>query len=188
MQTAFIHFLQQQGLSDSDIEGLSQSASYQTLAARDLLAHQSQRLEQIHWLYTGVCHACYLTENGKAYSKEFYWEGDWIIGFEPLISGHPTPYQQQALTDCQLVSLPIAFLEQWRYQRHPLYMRLLETQLLHKENKERILLLNTPEQRYTYFCQHYPFLVDRLTDYQIAAYLGITPISLSRIIARLKKR
>ncbi|RMZ62145.1 Crp/Fnr family transcriptional regulator, partial [Vibrio anguillarum] len=37
---------------------------------------------------------------------------------------------------------------------------------------------------YQQFCNSYPNLLERLTDYQIAAYLGITPISLSRIKKR----
>ncbi|ASP37445.1 Crp/Fnr family transcriptional regulator [Bacterioplanes sanyensis] len=188
MKTAFVHFLHQQGWVEADIELMVQQAECRTVPARSCLVAQGQHLSHIHWLYSGVGHACYLTEQGKAFSKEFYWEGDWIIGFEPLISGLPAPYQQETLSECQLVSLPVSLLEQWRYAQHPVYVRLVETQLRHKENKERILLLNSPEQRYLYFCQNYPFLIGRLTDYQIAGYLGITPISLSRIIARLKKR
>ena len=58
---------------------------------------------------------------------------------------------------------------------------------MHKENKERFMLLYSPEERYQLFCQHYPDLEQRITDSQIAAYLGITAISLSRIKSRLKK-
>ena len=75
-------------------------------------------------------------------------------------------------------------LDDWRDNRHAIYLKLLETQLMYKENKERFMLLYTPEERYELFCQHYPHLLHRLTDYHIAAYLGITPISLSRIKKR----
>jgi hypothetical protein len=72
----------------------------------------------------------------------------------------------------------------WREQKRSIYLKLLETQLMYKENKERFMLLYTPEERYELFCQHYPHLLERLNDYQIAAYLGITSISLSRIKKR----
>lgn len=49
------------------------------------------------------------------------------------------------------------------------------------------MLLYSPEERYQLFCHHYPDLEQRITDSQIAAYLGITAISLSRIKARLAK-
>jgi CRP-like cAMP-binding protein len=188
MKTQFIHFLQQQGASADDVDVLTSQAQAMTLPAKTLLAPQGQCLQHFYWLFSGIGHACYITAGGKSFSKEFYWEGDWVIGFEPLVSEQPLPYQQETLSECQLMALPISLLKHWRMRRHPWYTRLLESQLLHKENKERLLLLNNPEQRYVYFCQHYPFLRNRLTDYQIAGYLGITPISLSRIIARLKQR
>ncbi|MEF1297095.1 Crp/Fnr family transcriptional regulator, partial [Vibrio parahaemolyticus] len=55
------------------------------------------------------------------------------------------------------------------------------------ENKERFMLLYSTEERYQLFCNHYTDLEQRITDSQIAAYLGITAISLSRIKARLAK-
>ncbi|MDF4946925.1 Crp/Fnr family transcriptional regulator, partial [Vibrio parahaemolyticus] len=59
--------------------------------------------------------------------------------------------------------------------------------VVNKLNNVRFMLLYSPEERYQLFCAHYPDLKQRITDSQIAAYLGITPISLSRIKARLTK-
>ena len=93
-------------------------------------------------------------------------------------------YPEQFLV---VVEIPLAAVQIWRKQGHPIYLKLLENQLIHKEHKERFMLLYSPEQRYLLFCQQFPDLLPRLTDQHIAAYLGITPISLSRIKARLKK-
>jgi hypothetical protein len=42
--------------------------------------------------------------------------------------------------------------------------------------------INDPEWlRYKWFCKEYPELVERLTQYHIASFLGITPVSLSRL-------
>ncbi len=71
--------------------------------------------------------------------------------------------------------------------KNSIYLKLLETQLINKEHKERFMLLYSPEERYQLLCQHYPDLEQRITDSQIAAYLGITAISLSRIKTRLAK-
>ena len=92
----------------------------------------------------------------------------------------------ETLSPVTLLCLPIMYLNQWRETSHPLYIKLLETQLMHKENKERFMLLYRPEQRYQIMCQQFPDLMKRLSDSHIAAYLGITPISLSRIKARIR--
>lgn len=111
-----------------------------------------------------------------------------MIGFEGIIKSQPSPYFIETLTSAKLLCLPASSVHQWRKESHPLYIKLLETQLMYKENKERFMLLHTPQERYEIFCQLYPHLLTRLSDYQIAAYLGITHISLSRIKARIKEK
>jgi CRP-like cAMP-binding protein len=46
-------------------------------------------------------------------------------------------------------------------------------------------LLHDARQRYLQFLQDYPGLENRLNQYHIASYVGITPESLSRIRANL---
>ncbi|TKB50697.1 Crp/Fnr family transcriptional regulator [Ferrimonas sediminicola] len=174
------------GLTESESRSLLVQARQRTLVPGETLCAQGRAPTHFHLLEEGVCHGVYHTEAGRHYSKEFYWEGDWVIGFESLLESDSLAFELQALTPARAFALPMAILQAWRTGRHPAYLALLETQLLFKERKERLLLLSTPEQRYRHFCDHYPELLARLADYQIAAYLGITPISLSRIKARLR--
>ncbi|EGA72354.1 hypothetical protein VISI1226_20470 [Vibrio sinaloensis DSM 21326] len=184
MLEAFKLQLVNHGFEPQEIEQVCQSAQLIELPTRHILLHQGEVAQEIHFLLEGICHSAYLTDKGKEFSKEFYWENDWIIGFESLIKQQASPYLLESLTSCCLVSLPIATLRKWREEKHSVYLKLIETQLMHKENKERFMLLYSPEERYEIFCTNFPDLLQRLNDYQIAAYLGITPISLSRIKKR----
>ena len=47
--------------------------------------------------------------------------------------------------------------------------------------REARLLLGNAEQRYRWFCKEYPELLERIPQYHIASFLGITPVSLSRL-------
>jgi len=47
------------------------------------------------------------------------------------------------------------------------------------------LLLNSPEERYSNLLQHNPEILKRIPQHQIATYLGISPVSLSRIRKRI---
>ncbi|WP_428775245.1 Crp/Fnr family transcriptional regulator [Vibrio sp.] len=187
MDNRFLTQLTDQGFSQEQISQLRRVASELELPTRHVLIQQGDEPEHIYLLLDGICHASYLTETGKAFSKEFYWENDWVIGYEALIKQQPSPFLLETLTPATLICIPIDTLRQWRAEQHAIYYKLLETQLMYKEHKERFMLLHTPAQRYTLFREHYPELLDRLTDYQIAAYLGITSISLSRIKSRLNK-
>ncbi|MGD6737487.1 Crp/Fnr family transcriptional regulator [Photobacterium leiognathi] len=177
-------FLQQFGAEQTTIDETLAHAQILELPTRHILLNQGQQAEQFYFLLDGLCHACYLTENGKQFSKEFYWDQDALIGFEGLITQSPSPFLLETLSASQLIALPITLIETWRSQGLTLYINLLERQLVFKENKERFMLMYSPEERYQLFTQSFAELNFKLTDYQIASYLGITPISLSRIKKR----
>ncbi|OLQ85398.1 Crp/Fnr family transcriptional regulator [Vibrio panuliri] len=181
MQAKFRHHLIEQGFSDVEVTQLTSLAKPLELPTRHILIEQGVQAESFYFVLNGLCHASYLTAQGKEFSKEFYWELDWIIGFESLIKQQPSAFLLETLTPCELMCLSIDTLKQWRSDNHPIYLKLVETQLMHKENKERFMLLYSAEQRYQLFCENFADLEQRLSDYQIAAYLGITPVSLSRI-------
>lgn len=186
IQTQFHQLMSGHGFSKDEIGALLAAASPLELPTRHILVNQGETPTHFYFVCQGICHASYLTPEGKEFSKEFYWEQDWMIGFENLIHRTPSPYLLESLTPVTLLCLPIDYLYQWRERSHPLYLKLLEAQLMHKENKERFMLLYRPEQRYQVMCQQFPALIPRVSDTHIAAYLGITPISLSRIKARLR--
>lgn len=186
IQQQFHQLMSEHGFSSDETAELLTAATPLELPTRHILVNQGENPTHFYFICKGICHASYLTPEGKEFSKEFYWEQDWIIGFESLIHRAPSPYLLESLTPVTLLCLPIEYLHQWRQRLHPLYIKLLEAQLMHKENKERFMLLYRPEQRYQVMCQQFPELIPRVSDTHIAAYLGITPISLSRIKARLR--
>lgn len=185
--TSFFTQLEQNNFSTTEIFELLQTAKIIKYPANQTIIKQDEMAKFVYFILEGICNASYLTPQGKQFSKEFYWEQDWIIGFEGIIKQKISPFMIETINSTQLLCLPIASLQQWREQSHPLYIKLLETQLMYKENKERFMLLHAPAERYALFCRDFPDLLKRLNDYQIAAYLGITHISLSRIKARIRK-
>lgn len=48
------------------------------------------------------------------------------------------------------------------------------------EQREAILLTGNAEHRYLWVKTHEPWLLDRVAQYQLASYLGMEPVSLSR--------
>lgn len=185
MKETLQEFLYQLGATPETIEETLTIAEPMELPTRHILLNQGEKPVYCYFLLDGLCHACYLTAEGKQFSKEFYWDQDVLVGFESLINDLPSPFLLETLSASKLLALPISLLQQWRDQGNPLYLRLLERQLSYKEQKERFMLMHSPEERYQLFTENFPELLPRIADYQIASYLGITPISLSRIKKRL---
>lgn len=179
------HFLSHLGASPAAITQALDAAELMELPTRHVLLNQGESPTHGYFLLDGVCHACYLTAEGKQYSKEFYWDQDVLLGFESLLSEQPSPFLLETLSASRLLALPLRLFRTWRDEGEPLFTRLLERQLLFKEQKERFMLMHTPEERYRLFSSSFPALMSRVTDYQIASYLGINPSSLSRLKQRL---
>jgi CRP-like cAMP-binding protein len=61
-----------------------------------------------------------------------------------------------------------------------------ELQRTHEVHAEYVIA--SPMERYKNLLQNRPELLDRVPQYQLASYLGITPESLSRIRKRIMKK
>ena len=158
------------------------------LSAQQALIRQGERPQYLYWLAEGLIRSVYMDDTGKEFTKEFMWEGDVVFLPRGILTEEPLPYSLIALEACQFRQLPIeryrAFVaedQSWRKYHE----KLLAVHLVNKERKEAFLLLNSPEQRAARFHETFPWLVTRVPDYLLASYLGMTPISYSRIKKRL---
>ncbi len=66
-------------------------------------------------------------------------------------------------------------------------LRILELEWIKKERHDIRMVTNDATTNYLVFRKEYPGLENQIPQYHIASYLGITPIQLSRIRARLAK-
>ncbi|OYD24742.1 Crp/Fnr family transcriptional regulator [Oceanimonas baumannii] len=144
--------------------------------------------EQLVLVRSGLLKNVFPREDGREYIKEFFWQGDAFFNYYCHLNQMPSPYVLTALEACTLYLLPLGCLLQAEngtsvYRR--IYLELLKTQLKFKEDKEALLLTLSPSERYREFRSRFPHLIGRVAEHQIAAYLGITPISLSRIKRRI---
>ncbi|HEY0246023.1 MAG TPA: Crp/Fnr family transcriptional regulator, partial [Mucilaginibacter sp.] len=57
-------------------------------------------------------------------------------------------------------------------------------------NQQRIVdnLSLTAEERYNIFCKRYPTLIDRLSQKQLASYIGVTPEFFSRMRSEMLRK
>jgi len=66
--------------------------------------------------------------------------------------------------------------------------RLLHNHIRQLQKRLNLLLSATAEKRYLDFIHLYPNLLNRIPQWMIASYLGITPESLSRVRKELSQK
>ncbi|WP_065187984.1 Crp/Fnr family transcriptional regulator [Shewanella woodyi] len=180
---ALSHFLTELGLDSKTIEASYSHIKPLSLNSADVLLAQNSQQEYGYFILSGILRACHYGEQGSERCKEFYFPDELCFLYTSWLTRSPSQYQIEALDKARVVQIPLSLLSlpQWI----PAQINLLKQQLLFKEQKEAFLLLKTPEQRYLHLLEAWPLWGEKLNNIQLASYIGISPVSLSRLKARL---
>jgi CRP-like cAMP-binding protein len=111
-------------------------------------------------------------------------EGDWISSLKSFTSGNPTEVAIKALEDSWILEISADQTRQL-FESSPRWLLFKNHLMQHvffnitRHNADFAML--DAKKRYYKFMLEKPDLFNRIPQYCIAAYLGITPQSLSRI-------
>lgn len=136
----------------------------------------------------GLFRVYHLDNNGFEQVLYFAMEDWWITDIDSFTNQKPSQLFIEALEDSEvlLISKPD---KDFAYENIPAIEKLYRvmTQKTHVALQRRMIdnLSKTADQRYTDFTEKYPALVQRLSNVQIAAYLGISHEFLSKIRKKL---
>lgn len=165
------------------------------LQSRKLARHAhfiepGQTRHEIGFLLRGMCRHFYLRPDGEEKTTYFYFEGDALTDYRACVLGQPTALTIEALTPCELLVFPYETMRSL-YDQWPAWervgRRIGEYVLAGLEARMVELLVLSPEDRYRALlaAPHKHKILERVPQQYIAAYLGVTPVSLSRIRARV---
>lgn len=144
-----------------------------------------ERVSYAYFCITGLFRLFYTLEDGKEFIKSFSLSNEFVTSYGAMISGEPSYFSIQALEDSAVIEIPYAVLQELSDRSHEwerFVRKSVEQLYLKKEERERELLFLSAAERLEAFRKKYPDLELRIPQYQIASYLGISPVSLSRII------
>jgi CRP-like cAMP-binding protein len=181
----FFKFFKQLGIEDGVINKVGSELKFMALEPSQVLLYQGEPQKYGYLIVSGVLRACYFSNAGNERCKEYYFQGEMTFLYSAWLTNTPANYQIDTLNKSEVIRIPLAILNSSNWQSAKL--NLLQQQLLYKEEKEVFLLLKNPEERYIHMVKHAPKWLNSLNDIQLSAYIGISPISLSRIKNRIKK-
>ncbi len=150
---------------------------HQLIGADDAISHQ-------YFVLKGCLRTYLIDAQGKEHTIQFAVEDWWVSDYIAYYKKVPSIFKVECLEDCLLLKISKSTLTAL-FDPYPMLERYFRLQL---ENafvafQQRILssLNLTAEERYDAFIKTYPAIEQRVKNYQIASYLGVTPESLSRI-------
>lgn len=156
----------------------------------DFFIREGEPSERMGFVCRGLTRFFYSTSDGKEFNKNFITENGFVGAYSACLTTTHSRFNIQALEPTRL--LTAAYEDIFAlYDKHRCWLdfaRIMAEQIyITKEQREAEFLLDSPETRYRNFLARSPGLESRLAQYHIASYLGITPVSLSRIRSRMEK-
>lgn len=174
-------------IPEQELAYLETRLSFCRLARGDCLTRAGEVADRVGFVVSGLLRKAHITPRGKPIVRGFGGPGAMVGAYVSLLTGAPSYLSVEALRESVLVVLPWSELNAL-YSRHACFQtigrRLAELTLLEREARAHELLTLSASERYERFRESHRALLPELRSYDIASYLGISPVSLSRLRAR----
>ncbi|RDU37811.1 Crp/Fnr family transcriptional regulator [Neobacillus piezotolerans] len=142
-----------------------------------------------YFVLKGCVRQYLIDETGKEVTTNFYIEEQAIPIFTEGNQDVPSKYSLTCLEDSLfVVGDPAVEKEMFTSysQLETLVRKMMEANLREAQDEFAEFMHSSPEERYKAILRNRPQLIDRVTQHQLASFLGMTPESLSRIKKRMK--
>ncbi|MGL9892435.1 Crp/Fnr family transcriptional regulator [Enterococcus mundtii] len=175
--------------AEIDWEDVSSFFVPHTVNSRTTLLYEGEISNHIFFIKKGALRLWH-NDNGQDITLQFFFEGQIVSSFESFYSREESMFSIESLekTDYYVLSR-----EKWMYllKEYPLLNQLFTKIVTQRFMEYSKLFLSrikyTPKKRYLELFEQQSIILQRVPDYYIASYLGITPVSYSRIKQRVKK-
>lgn len=154
--------------------------------ARHVLLREGDIARKAFYIEKG-CARVWFMHDGKQISFQFFFEGDVVCSVESYSKSVPSPYSIETIEPSVV---------RW-ISKHDMDRAIREDEFLHDylaawavESQATFIrhffsfLKDNPYERYTGLIREHPKIIQRVPLQYIASYLGISPVSLSRIRSR----
>lgn len=174
-------------LTDADVALLSSLLEVRDVKKKEHLLMAGEVCRHNYFVVQGCFRLYLITNKGNEQVIQFGIENWWITEYVSLKSGAPSQFYIQATENAQVVVLP-RDKEEELYANIPQlerYFRLvLEKAYSAQLNRIHYIFNLTGEEQYRMMSRKYPEFVQRVPQYMLASFLGITPEFLSMLRAK----
>lgn len=150
----------------------------------DHLFRQGELDVSLYYIKAGLLKAYYISEEGKEFVKSFLMPGNVIANLTSVHLKEPCSYSVVCLETSDLIKVAFEDLYRLGKENQSVAINIIDVLLklaLKKERREYEFLCMSAEKRFQQIREKTPELLDKVTQNDVAGYLGITPVALSRI-------
>jgi CRP-like cAMP-binding protein len=163
--------------------------SFRQVPKKFKLAEEGKIAREIYFVNKGLIRL-YYTKEGEEITGFIFREHLFASAYDSFLRQAPGMQTLETLEDCDLLVINKTGLDKL-YDELPkmqiLVRKVAEQRFINAQAIVSSFILDSPEERYRKFEEQQGELLLRVPHHMIASFLGITPVSLSRITKRMMK-
>ncbi|MGN6420930.1 MAG: Crp/Fnr family transcriptional regulator [Pseudobacter sp.] len=172
-------------LTSEEIEFFTSQLTTKKLKRRQYLVQEGEFNKYSAFVTSGCLRSYTVDKNGIEHVLQFAPQDWWITDMASFLHNLPGTLFIDAIFESELILIQRSGIEKL-YQTIPAFERyfriLSENALVTYQRRLMDNLSLTARERYDHFCIRYPSLIETLPQKQIAAYIGVTPEFLSKML------
>ena len=175
-------------LTEEEIKQLTAVLSFKKVKKKQFLLQEGDITKQAIFVTDGCLRSYSIDKNGFEHILQFAPAGWWIGDMRSMIMQEPGILYIDAVYDSGLILITKNDLDEL-YAAIPKLERffriLAENALATYQHRLIDNLSLSALERYGNFCKRYPSLIENLPQKQVAAYIGVTPEFLSKMVNKI---
>lgn len=148
------------------------------------IVQENELIDKEYWVIKGCLKSYFFDDAGKEHILQFAMENWWITDYDAFTNQMKAKISVDCLEDCELLYITYENREKLSKEMHQMerfWAKKTKLGYIALQNRVLSLLRNTAKERYEMLLKQYPHFFQRVPKKMIAAYLGVSRETLSRL-------
>jgi CRP-like cAMP-binding protein len=171
-------------LGDEEVLAVADIVQMRKIGKNEIFIWQTEVCKEEYFFLDGLVQGFVLTRDGEEITLSFYDRNAVLLPHMARTVANQSTMNFRSLETTTLLKMEALNFAGLRFKHKGLRLfgqKVVEAELMRKTNKEIALAAHPAKTRLQQFRSEYPGLENRISHHHIASYLGITPVSLSRL-------
>ena len=177
-------------LSDEEKTELEKRVKIRSIKRRQYILAEGEVCKHYNFIVEGCFKMYKVDESAKEHNIHFAIENQWITDIGSFHSEQPSQLYIEAIEPSvviQIAKVDLLYFYENSIKFNRIFRVIVEEEFVLLQNRLLQTISTSAEQRYQEFIEFYPNLFNRISNVQVASYLGITPEFLSNIRKKLSQ-
>lgn len=178
------HIRKHSDLSENEVLIFNKYVETNQFKKKEFILRENKVCKYLYFVEKGCLRMYHINKKGVEQITQFALDGWWISDYQSLINNTPSNYYIQAIEESSIVSvdnqnLDILLVQLPQLERY--FRRMMQKAVAEAQLRSKLLYEMSKEEFYIHFSTSFPEFMQRVPQYMIASYLGLTPEYLSEL-------